>query len=114
MLVMTEMPSSGRPQCAAVSASVTVDMPTASPPSARMARISAGVSNCGPGMKKYTPSRTEKPSFSAQDFASSRSSGVYMRVTSKKRGPNLSTFLPRKGLEPFSLMWSAISMKSPR
>ena len=35
-----------------VSASVTVDMPTASPPRMRMARISAGVSNCGPGMKK--------------------------------------------------------------
>ena len=65
-------------------------------------------------MKKYTPSCTEKPSFAAQDFASSRSSGVYIRVTSKKRGPNSSTFRPRMGLEPLSLMWSAISMKSPR
>ena len=40
--------------------------------------------------------------------------GVYIRVTSKKRGPNSSTFRPRMGLEPLSLMWSAISMKSPR
>ena len=41
IFVMTEKPSSSIPQCAAVSASVTVDMPTASPPSSRMARISA-------------------------------------------------------------------------
>ena len=52
MFVMTLRPRMGRPQCAAVSASVTVDMPTASPPRMRIARISAGVSNCGPGMKK--------------------------------------------------------------
>ena len=52
MLVITEKPSRSSPQCAAVSASVTVYMPTASPPKSRIARISAGVSNCGPGMKK--------------------------------------------------------------
>ena len=52
MLVMTEKPRHGNPQWAAVSASVTVDIPTASPPSVRMARISAGVSNWGPCMKK--------------------------------------------------------------
>ena len=39
---------------------------------------------------------------------------VFLTRQSKNRGPNSSTFLPRRGLEPFSLIWSAISMKSPR
>ena len=49
-LVMQEIPSTSMPHCAAAKTSGTVDMPTASPPSRRMARISAGVSNCGPAI----------------------------------------------------------------
>ena len=113
IFVMTEKPSSSIPQCAAVSASVTVDMPTASPPSSRMARISAGVSNCGPGMKKYTPSWTR--SFVSLDSckATSRRRGVYIRLTSKKRSPNSGRFFPRMGLAPLSFMWSEMTMISP-
>ena len=44
MLVMHEMPSTSSPMCRATIASGTVDIPTASAPSARKARISAGVS----------------------------------------------------------------------
>ena len=36
------------PMCLAAMTSCTVDMPARSPPAARMNRISAGVSNCGP------------------------------------------------------------------
>ena len=76
MFVITERASSGRPQCAAVSASVTVDMPTASAPRSRAARISAGVSNCGPVKNIYTPSWTVRLLFAAQARATARSSGV--------------------------------------
>ena len=41
---MHEMPSTSMPMCRAAIASGTVDMPTASAPIARKARISAGVS----------------------------------------------------------------------
>ncbi len=44
MLVMHEMPSTSTPRCRAAIASGAVDMPTASAPSVRKARISAGVS----------------------------------------------------------------------
>ena len=41
---MHEMPSTSSPMCRATIASGAVDMPTASAPSVRKARISAGVS----------------------------------------------------------------------
>ena len=46
--VMQETAATRRPQWAATIASGTVDIPTASAPSVRKARISAGVSNDGP------------------------------------------------------------------
>jgi hypothetical protein len=49
MLVTTEIPRQRMPMCRAAMTSCTVDMPARSPPAARMNRISAGVSNCGPG-----------------------------------------------------------------
>ena len=107
------MPSTGRPQWAAVRASVTVDMPTASPPSSRIARISAGVSNCGPGMKKYTPSCTRRPLSAASSRAMARREAVYISLTSKKRGPMASSLGPRMGLAPMSLMWSEMTIRSP-
>ena len=113
MLVMTDRASSGIPQWAAVRASVTVDMPTASAPRMRAARISAGVSNWGPVKNLYTPSWTRMPVPAAQSRASFRSSGVYIRETSKKRGPNSSTLGPRRGLLPLSLMWSEMIITSP-
>ena len=48
MLVMVEIAATFRPRKRARITSGTVDMPTASPPSVRIARISAGVSNDGP------------------------------------------------------------------
>ena len=48
MLVMVEIAATRRPRKRARITSGTVDMPTASAPSVRMARISAGVSNEGP------------------------------------------------------------------
>jgi SAM-dependent methyltransferase len=47
-LVMHDSPSTRRPACRAAMTSSTVLMPTASPPSARSMRTSAGVSYCGP------------------------------------------------------------------
>ena len=47
-LVMTESAATFMPAWRARITSGTVDMPTASAPSAAAARISAGVSNCGP------------------------------------------------------------------
>ena len=44
MLVMHEMPATSMPMCRATIASGTVDIPTASAPMTRKARISAGVS----------------------------------------------------------------------
>ena len=79
----------------------------------RMARISAGVSNCGPGMKKYTPSWTRSAASFASRRASSRRRGVYIRLTSKKRSPNSGRFFPRMGLAPLSFMWSEMTMISP-
>ena len=49
MLAQSVTPSTSYQQCTAAMASGTVDMPTASAPSTRAARTSAGVSNCGPG-----------------------------------------------------------------
>ena len=45
---MTETAATRRPAWRATIVSGTVDMPTASAPSVRNARISAGVSNVGP------------------------------------------------------------------
>ena len=50
MLVMVEIAATLSPRNRARITSGTVDMPTASPPSVRIARISAGVSNDGPGI----------------------------------------------------------------
>jgi hypothetical protein len=44
MFEMQDTPSTSIPMCRATMASATVDMPTASAPSVRNARISAGVS----------------------------------------------------------------------
>ena len=49
MLVHRVKPSTSMPQWAAAMASGTVDLPTASAPSSRAARTSAGVSYWGPG-----------------------------------------------------------------
>ena len=55
---------------------------------ARMKRISAGVSNCGPSHATYTPSPTSSPSRSAAARARARSSGSYASLMSGKRGPS--------------------------
>ena len=49
MLASSVTPMTSMPQWAATMVSGTVDIPTASAPSTRAARTSAGVSNCGPG-----------------------------------------------------------------
>ena len=61
----------------------------------------------------YTPSWAVRPLSRTHSSASVRSAGVYIRVTSKKRGPNCSMFAPRSGLAPASLMWSETTMMSP-
>ena len=48
MFVTHEMARQRRPMWRAASTSGTVDIPTRSPPRARIIRISAGVSNAGP------------------------------------------------------------------
>ena len=55
-LVASDRPRISRPTWRAAMASVTVDMPTRSPPSVPAIRTSAGVSNCGPWKPTYTPS----------------------------------------------------------
>ena len=54
----------------------TVDMPTASAPSVRNARISAGVSKLGPLHARYTPRCNGTPSRAAASSAALRSAGV--------------------------------------
>ena len=94
-------------------ASGTVDMPTASAPSSRAARTSAGVSYWGPGKYMYTPSRRGMPRALAACRATSPRAGVYTRLMSGKRGPKASTLAPHRGLMPKSLIWSVMSMMSP-
>ena len=55
--VISDSPSTAMPACAATITSGTVDMPTASPPSRRMAAISEGDSYVGPLSCRYTPER---------------------------------------------------------
>ena len=97
------------PMCRAAITSGTVDIPTRSAPSARMKRISAGVSNCGPSQAAYTPSPSASPSRSAASCASRRYSGSYASVMSGKRGPSVSSFGPTSGEVPCRLTWSEIS-----
>src|SRR5439155_18893436 len=63
MLVMHEMARTRIPMCRTAITSGTVDMPTASAPSVRHMRISAGVSYDGPVKAMYTPWRTGTPAF---------------------------------------------------
>ena len=113
MLVQRVKPSTCMPQWAATMASGTVDMPTASAPSVRARRTSAGVSYCGPGKYMYTPSRREISSALAVCRATYRSAGVYTWLISGNRGPNSSRLGPHRGLTPKSLIWSVMSMMSP-
>ena len=65
MFVTQEMARQRTPMCRAASTSGTVDMPTMSPPIARMKRTSAGVSYAGPSQAAYTPSSRSMPSRAA-------------------------------------------------
>ena len=48
-LVTSARPRTSAPACRAAMVSSAMDMPTTSAPAVRSIRISAGVSNCGPG-----------------------------------------------------------------
>ena len=112
-LVTQESARQRIPMCRAASTSGTVDIPTRSAPSARIIRISAGVSNAGPSQAAYTPSPSASPSLSAASCASLRYSGSYASDMSGKRGPSVSSFGPTSGEEPWRLRWSAIATRRP-
>ena len=113
MFVTTESPRTRIPMWRAAMTSCTVDIPTRSPPIARMKRISAGVSNCGPSHATYTPSPMSSPSRSAAARARARSSGSYASLMSGKRVPSDSSFGPTSAEVPCRLTWSEMMTSWP-
>ena len=112
MFVTTEIPKQRIPMCRAAITSGTVDMPARSPPTARMKRISAGVSNWGPSQATYTPSPTSMPSRQPRQ-ARPPEPGSYASDMSGKRGPSASSFGPTSGDVPCRFTWSEMSTSCP-
>ena len=112
--VTTETPKAGSRACTAVITSGTVDMPTTSAPICRRKRYSARVSRFGPAMATRTPLWQAKFSRRAVSSATSPSRCTYGSDMSGNRGPRSSWLMPMRGLSPIRLMWSSMTIRSPR
>ena len=110
---MHDTPAPRIPMWRAATASTAVLMPTASAPSTRSMRISAGDSNCGPVSWQYTPSFSGMAHRAAVSRMMPASSSSYTRLISGKRGPRSSRFGPISGEGTKQVIWSRRSIRSP-
>ena len=113
-LVIAETAATRRPAWRATIASGTVDMPTASAPRVRKARISAGVSKLGPGDREVDAlaERDAEPPAARVQRRAQR--GVVGVARGGKRGPSASSLGPASGLKPVRLMWSVSAIEAAR